>query len=101
MLSTDRSLSRTDRPGHHNHEAGRLQSRSHGRSFLEFVRAVQGKFDFEWFDKVMDKMQASRIRVIVDIPGLPAPIWLHRTYPGVDLVNQKWGAIPIGRALHG
>jgi beta-galactosidase len=35
----------------------------------------QGEFDFDWFDKIMDKMQANGIRVIVDIPGLPAPIW--------------------------
>jgi beta-galactosidase len=48
----------------------------------------QGKFTFEWFDKVMDKMQANGIKVILDIPGSPAPIWLHRRYPGVDIVNQ-------------
>jgi beta-galactosidase len=49
----------------------------------------QGQFAFEWFDKVMDKMQANGIRVILDIPGSPAPIWLHRAYPGVDLVSQN------------
>jgi beta-galactosidase len=54
----------------------------------------QGKFTFEWFDKVMDKMQAAGIRVILDIPGSPAPIWLHRAYPGVDLVSQNGTRIP-------
>ena len=54
----------------------------------------QGKFDFEWFDKIMDKMQANGIRVILDIPGSPAPIWLHRTYPGVDIVNQFGERLP-------
>jgi len=49
----------------------------------------QGKFEFEWFDKIMDKMQANGIRVILDIPGLPAPIWLHRLYPGVDITSQN------------
>jgi beta-galactosidase len=39
---------------------------------------AQGKFTFAWFDKVMDKMQANGIRVILDIPGSPAPAWLHR-----------------------
>jgi len=48
----------------------------------------QGRFAFEWFDKIMDKMQAAGIKVILDIPGSPAPIWLHRKYPGVDIVNQ-------------
>lgn len=48
----------------------------------------QGQFKFEWFDRIMDKMQANGIKVILDIPGSPAPIWLHRKYPGVDIVNQ-------------
>jgi beta-galactosidase len=54
----------------------------------------QGKFTFEWFDRVMDKMQANGIRVILDIPGSPAPIWLHRAYPGVDLVSQNGTRLP-------
>ena len=54
----------------------------------------QGKFDFEWFDRVMDKMQANGIRVILDIPGSPAPIWLHRAYPGVDITSQNGTRLP-------
>jgi beta-galactosidase len=54
----------------------------------------QGRFDFEWFDKVMDKMQANGIRVILDIPGSPAPIWLHRANPGVDIVSQNGTRLP-------
>lgn len=54
----------------------------------------QGKFDFEWFDKIMDKMQAAGIRVILDIPGSPAPIWLHRRYPGVVIVDQNGSRRP-------
>jgi beta-galactosidase len=48
----------------------------------------KGKFEFEWFDKIMDKMQENGIRVILDIPGSPAPIWLHRAYPGVDIIKE-------------
>ena len=54
----------------------------------------QGKFTFEWFDSIMDKMHAAGIRVILDIPGLPAPIWLHRAYPGVDIVAQDGTRLP-------
>ena len=54
----------------------------------------QGKFEFEWFDKIMDKMQKAGIRVILDIPGLPAPIWLHRAYSGVDIVAQNGTRLP-------
>ncbi len=54
----------------------------------------QGNFTFEWFDRIMDKMHAAGIRVILDIPGLPAPIWLHRAYPGVDIVAQNGTRLP-------
>ena len=54
----------------------------------------QNKFEFAWFDKIMDKMQAAGIRVILDIPGSIAPIWLHRAYPGVDIVNQFGNLLP-------
>jgi len=48
----------------------------------------EGRFTFEWFDQVIAQMHAAGIKVIVDIPGQPAPIWLHKRYPGVDVVNQ-------------
>jgi beta-galactosidase len=54
----------------------------------------QGNFSFAWFDKIMDKMYANGIRVILDIPGTPAPIWLHRRYPGVDIVTQNGTRLP-------
>ena len=58
------------------------------------IEPSQGRFEFEWFDKVMDKMQANGIRVILDIPGSPAPIWLHRAYPGVDVISQNGTRLP-------
>lgn len=54
----------------------------------------QGKFTFDWFDSIMDKMHVAGIRVILDIPGLPAPIWLHRAHPGVDIVAQDGTRLP-------
>jgi beta-galactosidase len=54
----------------------------------------RGKFTFEWFDRIMDKMQGNGIRVIVDIPGAPAPIWLHRAHPGVDIVGENGARVP-------
>jgi beta-galactosidase len=49
----------------------------------------EGRFTFEWFDDILNQMRAAGIRVIVDIPGQPAPIWLHKAYPGVDIVSQE------------
>lgn len=65
-----------------------------GRPAPGSFEPAQGKFDFAWFDSIMDKMQANAIRVILDIPGSPAPIWLHRRYPGIDIVNQSGARLP-------
>ncbi|MDO9609404.1 MAG: beta-galactosidase [Brevundimonas sp.] len=54
----------------------------------DYFEPTEGHFDFDRFDAVMDEMHANGIRVILDIPGQPAPVWLHHRYPGVDLVNQ-------------
>jgi beta-galactosidase len=54
----------------------------------DYFEPSEGRFDFKHFDAVMDEMHAAGIQVILDIPGLPAPMWLHHKYPGVDIVNQ-------------
>jgi beta-galactosidase len=47
----------------------------------------EGQFDFEWFDKVMDMMNEAGIKVILDIAVHPAPIWLHKKFPSIDVVD--------------
>jgi len=47
----------------------------------------EGKFDFEWFDTVMDEMNEAGIKVILDIAIRPAPIWLHHKFPSIDIVD--------------
>jgi len=49
----------------------------------------EGKFDFEWFDKVMDLMNEAGIKVILDIAIRPAPIWLHHKFPSIDIVDAN------------
>jgi beta-galactosidase len=49
----------------------------------------EGKFDFEWFDKVMDMMNKAGIKVLLDIALHPAPIWLHQKYPSIDVVDAN------------
>jgi len=49
----------------------------------------EGKFDFEWFDKVMDMMNQAGIKVILDIAIRPAPIWLHHKFPSIDIVDAN------------
>ena len=55
----------------------------------DYFEPAEGEFNFKAFDAIMDEMHANGIKVILDISGLPAPIWLHHKYPGVDLVAQN------------
>jgi beta-galactosidase len=55
----------------------------------DYFERTEGQFDFSAFDSVMDQMQAAGIRVMLDIPGQPAPVWLHHRYPGVNVVTQQ------------
>ncbi|HET6783361.1 MAG TPA: beta-galactosidase [Pseudoxanthomonas sp.] len=55
----------------------------------DYFEPAEGRFDFATFDWIMDRMHAAGIKVILDIPGQPAPIWLHHRYPGVDIVTQQ------------
>jgi len=49
----------------------------------------EGKFDFAWFDQVMDMMNEAGIKVILDIAIRPAPIWLHHKYPSINITDEK------------
>jgi len=53
---------------------------------------TEGKFDFEWFDNVMDIMNQAGIKVILDIAIRPAPIWLHHKFPSIDIVDANGDA---------
>jgi beta-galactosidase len=49
----------------------------------------EGHFEFAWFDKILEEMNRAGIKVILDIGGSPAPIWLHHKYPSVNMVNEQ------------
>ncbi len=48
-----------------------------------------GRFEFAWFDQILEQMSKGGIKVILDIGGSPAPIWLHHKYPSVNIVNEQ------------
>ena len=50
---------------------------------------AEGKFDFDWFDEVMDELNKANIKVILDIAIRPAPIWLHQKFPSIDVVDAN------------
>lgn len=59
----------------------------------DYFEPADGRFDFTRFDFVMDQMAAAGIKVILDIPGTPIPLWAHQAYPGITLVSE--GGTPL------
>jgi len=50
---------------------------------------ADGKFNFAWFDTVMNMMNKAGIKVILDIAIRPAPLWLHHKYPSINITNAS------------
>lgn len=49
----------------------------------------EGNYSFEWFDEVMDLFHEAGIAVVLDIATRPAPTWLHKKYPEIDLADTN------------
>jgi beta-galactosidase len=54
---------------------------------------TEGNFEFAWFDDILKQMQQAGIKVILDIGGSPAPIWLHQKYPSVNMVDEHGATV--------
>jgi len=60
-----------------------------GHLAWDSYESSDGKFDFGWFDTVMNMMDKAGIKVILDIAIRPAPIWLHHEYPSIDITDAN------------
>lgn len=49
---------------------------------------TEGVFTFEWMDEVLDLCYERGIQVFMDIPTRPAPSWLHKKFPSIDIVSE-------------
>ena len=74
-------------------EAGFNMVRMGDLSWVAFEPS-EGHFEFAWFDDILEQMNQAGIKVILDIGGSPAPIWLHYQYPSVNIVDEH------GATLH-
>lgn len=61
------------------------------------VEPEEGVFTFEWLDSVMDLCEERGIRVVLDIPGRSAPLWLHQKYPSIDIVDAAGNHLHANR----
>jgi len=54
-----------------------------------------GEFQFDWMERVLDRLQRAGINVILGTPTYSIPTWLYRRYPDV-LVTHNGTAPPLG-----
>ncbi|MDR1120731.1 MAG: beta-galactosidase [Dysgonamonadaceae bacterium] len=54
-----------------------------GESSWGLFEPREGVFDFEWMDRILDKMHAAGIRVILGTPTYSIPAWMAHRYPEV------------------
>jgi beta-galactosidase len=73
-------------------QAGFRMVRMGDLSWDAFERS-EGKFEFAWFDDILKQMNQAGIKVVLDIGGSPAPIWLHYKYPSVNMVDEHGATV--------
>jgi len=62
-----------------------------GESSWALFEPQEGVFEFAWMDRIIDKMHAAGIKVILGTPTYSIPAWMAHRYPEV-LAEQTKGA---------
>ncbi len=59
-----------------------------GESTWSLFEPQDGQFEFAWMDRILDKMQAAGIKVILGTPTYSIPSWLAAQHP--EVLSQTW-----------
>ncbi len=61
-----------------------------GESTWGVLEPEDGRFDFAWLERVLDRLHAAGIRVILGTPTYSIPAWLYRAHPEIQVrqINQ-------------
>jgi beta-galactosidase len=63
-----------------------------GESSWGLWEPEEGKFEFAWMDRVINRMQQAGIRVIMGTPTYSIPAWMYKKHP--EIVVRKLGGQP-------
>jgi beta-galactosidase len=67
-----------------------------GESSWALFEPQEGVFEFEWMDRILDKMQAAGIKVILGTPTYSIPAWMAHRHPEVLAEHTKGGKAYYG-----
>ena len=60
----------------------------------------EGKFDFDWLQRVMDKLHAAGIKVLLCTPTCTPPRWLFTKYPETKTVMDTGERVEVSSRCH-
>ena len=58
----------------------------------------EGEFQFDWMDRIINRLDRAGIKVILGTPTYSVPPWLYRKYPDI-LVTQMTTAPPLSNPM--
>jgi len=61
-----------------------------GESTWSLFEPLDGEFEFEWMDRIIDKMYEAGIKVILGTPTYSIPAWLWHKHPEI-LIERRGG----------
>lgn len=59
-----------------------------GESTWSLFEPEEGRFEFAWMDRILDKMHAAGIKVILGTPTYSIPAWMAEKHP--EVLSQTW-----------
>lgn len=65
-----------------------------GESTWSLFEPYEGHFEFDWMDRILDKMHEAGIYVILGTPTYSIPAWMAKKHP--EILSQTWD----GRQSH-
>lgn len=67
-----------------------------GDSIWALCEPEEGRFELDWFERVLDGLHGAGIQVILATPSYAIPAWLWRTYPEVMALGPDGRPAPFG-----
>jgi beta-galactosidase len=64
-----------------------------GESSWGLWEPEDGKFEFAWMDRVVEKLHAAGIRIILGTPTYSIPVWMYKEHP--EILVTRLGGQPL------
>src|SRR5580704_12737691 len=67
-----------------------------GESSWGLWEPQDGRFEYAWMDRVVDRMQKARIKVIMGTPTYSVPAWMYKEHPEIFITRFGGQTVTFG-----